>query len=298
MKKYFKIVNRVFLNILNTLLVIYFFSCFAVYAQINNRGFSEGTNSDVIYRNNLKPSIVKNLNEVKETIDNINKLELNVTIRPSATESVLQVEEASESETSERGINNQGSQSSSNIINKDYDSNVSSILYNVTNYVHRNCTQFGNGVVKKVNKDCLNNLTAVISNNSATAIGELKTSANSYNAVQCVACVRSMTQAFGKPYTVYGDAKTHINGSSSLYRYVSNKNLSKTQRAQQIKEGSLFIDTNGPYGHIGVVAKININASGEADSFLAQECNYEKPGYFSIGRIINFSQIEGFQVPI
>jgi hypothetical protein len=301
MKKYFQIVNRVFLGLL-ILIILFHHRAPNAEAQFDGPMLDSGDGYGVMPGKNISPtSSAKFLKEAEKTINDIQLFELNVSSESANRNNPIPT---LTSTTIDPSSNNNQSALSPNLT-PSYNLNFLSepvsiqLVSKIADSITNSCTQFGAGVVKKSNVSCVNNISNLIieRRRSLDTINHLKTSATTFNTLQCVGCARAMTEAVGRPYLGYGDAKQHANQEVSNYRLIYNGSLTPGQRAQ-IPPGSLFIQDSGTFGHIGMIVKVNKDSQNNATSFVVQECNWITPGLFKIGRAIPAEEIHSFQVPI
>lgn len=201
------------------------------------------------------------------------------------------------------------------VSDENIDSVLNSLVFNsqfgnlvklITQVIHGACTQYGVGIVKKGNNSCVDGISPVVgAAHGPKTVQHLKNSTGVVNrpgsayhqTLQCVGCAIAMAEANGKPYNAWGNAVNHSDQKVNGYQYVRSASLTPAQRAKIIP-GSIFVSKSGTYGHVGIVVKVDVNSAGEAYSFVAQECNWSKPGYFGLGRTIAFDMVDGFQIPL
>ena len=296
MKKYFKIVNRVIVFFCMAF-ILSFYEASTIMAQMNDPMLDRGDGYGVIPGFTRTPTN-KLLKEAQEIVENINQLEINISGQARQTPTNIQ------NTTPTSTFYNQ-TDASTPLSPIPPNSSIETISTEIKNSIHGSCREFGVGIIKKPNNSCVDVLNPILTDRATRTIKELKDSTSAVNipgspyhqTVQCVGCARALSEAIGKSYRGFGDAKQHIRKAVTGYNYVTNTSLTPQSRASSIPPGSLFVTTDGTFGHIGMVKKVNIsNLTREALSFVAVECNWEKPGYFG-ERVIHFDQVAGFQVP-
>jgi surface antigen len=300
MKKYFKIVNRVIVFFCIAF-ILSFYEASSIMAQMNDPMFDRGDGYGVIPGKKLSPTTYKYLKETEEVLKKFNDLRLDVdSPTPTPTKPQLPI---SDPQSSSFPLPTLSPNTPLSPIPPN--SSIETISTEIKNSIHGSCREFGAGIIKKSNNSCVDVLNPILTDRATRTIKELKDSTSAVNipgspyhqTVQCVGCARALSEAIGKSYRGFGAAKQHIGKAVTGYNYVTNTSLTPQSRASSIPPGSLFVTTDGTFGHIGMVKKVNIsNLTREALSFVAVECNWEKPGYFG-ERVIHFDQVAGFQVP-